>query len=177
MLFVARGFQHRVGGYALCIGALLCAVFSNSGCTLKRKTSSLEPDFQQITEHPLPPEQAKAMVKEVGNNWLYGDGMGNTAIAVGSTIAFPPLGLWWLGNAALSLAGYEPLRVADALPKQEGDAWRHAYDSVAGAPGRVAAAIAGKEFRSEELAKERLKSYFPAVPAPQLENEKHAALP
>ncbi len=114
-------------------------------------------DVREVTQKPLTPEQSGELLGEVGNNWLYGQGVGETALMVGTSIVFPPYALWVLGNAALDVSGYEPLRVSDALPEQEGKAWKDTYDAVTSSPGRLSASLAGEEFRSQEVAKERIE--------------------
>lgn len=134
-----------------------CAPASNN-----KALDPTTPSFNQIVAKPLPPEQAEEMLDQVGQNWLYGQGVGDTAVVIGSTVAFPPIGLWWLGNAIASLSGYEPLRVSDALPGESGKIWEKSYDTATSGPGRIAAAVAGKEYRIQELAKESLKKYIPS---------------
>ena len=135
-----------------------------SGCAVSKKAEK-KPALAEIVENPIPPEKAEGLLGEVGENWLYGVGLGDTAITVGTICAFPPYALWVVGNAALSVSGYEPLRFSDALPEKERDTWKEAYASVASGPGRLSAAIAGREFRSEGVAKDRLEKYLkePAV--------------
>lgn len=123
----------------------------------------------QAIKEPLSPEETEAILGEVGNNWLYGEGIGDTALTVGTVLIFPPFAIWVAGNAVASLAGYEPLRVSDMLPEEEGKEWEKAYGSVAAGPGRVAAAVAGREFRTKEQARERLRPY--------IERENKAATP
>lgn len=156
----------------------LCAVLLGApfGCTPRQ---SSEPDPAQIAKqaalNPLSPEEADAMLSDVGENWLYGNGLGETAIAVGSVVAFPPAAIYWLGNVALSAAGYEPIGVSSVLPEDEKAQWNGIYDGISGAPGRVSAAIAGKEFITREHAKERLDKYLPPMPAPEVESKNEAS--
>ena len=126
------------------------------GCTLKKKAEP-DPALAAATGKPLPPEKSEEVLNQMGENFIYGQGVGETAMNVGGVILFPPYAIYLLGNAALSLSGYEPLSVSDALPEEEGKAYREAYDSVTSGPGRVAAAVAGKEFRTKEVIKEDYK--------------------
>jgi hypothetical protein len=139
------------------IGAVsFCAL---GGCALKKKAS--EDQLSQVVKSkPLKPEESKEMLKEVGQNWLYGQGVGETALTVGTIVIFPPYALWVLGNAALSVSGYESIKFSDALPPEEKAAWVDTYDSMASGPGRLTAAIAGKEFRTQDVAKEKLDKYI-----------------
>lgn len=127
-----------------------------TGCTLKKKAEP-DPTFQAIQGKQLSPEQSEQMLDQLGSNWLYGQGVGETAMNVGGVLLFPPYAVYLIGNAALSLSGYEPLSVADALPEKGGEAYREAFDSVAAGPGRFAAAVAGKEYRTKEVIKEDYK--------------------
>jgi hypothetical protein len=154
------------------VGLFFLALSVSVGCTPRQ---SPDPDPAQIAKqaalNPLSPEEADAMLGDVGENWLYGNGLGETAIAVGSVVAFPPAAIYWLGNVALSAAGYEPIGVSTVLPEEEKAQWNGIYDGISGAPGRVSAAIAGKEFITREHAKERLDKYLPPVPAPEVESK------
>jgi len=127
-----------------------------TGCTLKKK-SEPDPVLQAAAGKPLSPEQSEEVLDQIGSNWLYGQGVGETAMNIGGVILFPPYALYLIGNAALSLSGYEPLSVANALPEEEGANYREAYDSVAAGPGRFAAAVAGREYRTKEVIKEDYK--------------------
>ena len=122
------------------LASLLFLVFC--GCTPK----AAQPPLPQ----PKTEAEAHAMLKSTGEDWLYGSGVGVTAANVGGTILFPPYGIYVLGNSLLSLSGYEEIRITDALPEEERKSWDEIYTSVTSAPGKVAAAMAGSEFRSEE---------------------------
>lgn len=134
-----------------------CILLVLSSCSvLKEKKEPDEP-------FPIPPEKitdknAPAIAKEAGGNWLYGQGVGETAVAAGGIFVFPPYALYLLGNAALSYSGYEPLYVSNALPEDAKASWNQTYETVTSAPGKLNAAIAGEEFRSQDLIKERYQS-------------------
>jgi len=108
-------------------------------------------------DKPLPPEKGQELLGEAGANWWYGQGLGETALNVGAVVAFPPYAIYLLGNAALSLSGYEPIEFSNALPEAPREQWRSVYEGVTESPGRVTAAIAGEEFRSKERAAARIK--------------------
>lgn len=147
----------------LCVSIVLIGCSASGGPQLKRDDSQV--DIAAIAAKPLPPEKAEQMLGEIGENWLYGEGIGETAITVGTCVVFPPYILWVVGNGVLSLSGYQPLQFSDALPQAQGEAWREAYQTVASGPGRLAAAIAGKEYRSQEIAKDNLMKYMPPTEA------------
>jgi len=142
--------------FALCIflGAGLPA------CSLLKEKEDNDTELQEVLKKPLPPEKSEELLNEVGSNWLYGEGLGETALAAGSVVFFPPYAIYMLGNGILSLSGYEPIYVSDALPDEERDQWQDTYRSVVSGPGRLTSAVAGHEFRSQELAKERIKDVF-----------------
>jgi hypothetical protein len=94
---------------------------------------------------------------EVGSNFAYGPGLGDTAVSIGTAVIFPPYIIYLLGNTALSLSGYEPVTVSSMLPKEEGRAWSNGYDTLVSGPGRMVAAVAGHEYRSREVAQEKLR--------------------
>jgi hypothetical protein len=50
------------------------------------------------------------------------------------------------------------------LPKDEGETWSSTYDDIMGVPGRVVAAVAGKEYRSREVADKRLREILSETP-------------
>ena len=92
------------------------------------------------------PEEAQRKLGEMGDNWLYGYGMGRTAVNIGAIVLFPPYAIYVLGNAALQVAGEDPLYLTDALPDAPREAYLNAYDGVTGTPGRLSAALAGVPF-------------------------------
>ena len=130
------------------------------GCALLEKRQAPEPDLQSIAQHPLSPEQTEDLLKDVGGNWLYGAGLGESAVSAGTIFLFPPYALYLLGNAMLSLNGYEEIRVTNALPGEGREAWDTVYQGVTALPGKVAAGVAGEEYRTPEVAKERLDKYI-----------------
>ncbi len=148
---------------------MLCLLLPAAcGITKPRQPTPQDPDFTMITQNPLPPEKAGELLEEVSTNWLYGEGFGSTLLNVGTAIIFPPYAIYLLGNGALTLAGYEPIYWSNALPEQDRKDWQASYSQVVSIPGRVAAATAGEEFRTQERAKEAIKKYFqPSTQAAQ----------
>ena len=135
---------------------LTLTVSQLSACTPASSNSDrdLPPtSVSDAIEHPLTPEETQELMGKVGDNWLYGGGFGRTALDLGLIYAAPPYAIYLLGNAIASLAGYEPLEVTDALPKEEEEQWDSFYDTVTSGPGRVSAAVAGKDFRTREVIK------------------------
>ena len=133
----------------------LCTV-QLCGCAEVFKKSE-QPELPPITK-PLTAEQRDAVMDEMGRNFLYGQGLGNTAINVGTAIVFPPYLIAIIGNGALELAGYEPLSISQAMPEPVRENYVAGRDAVIGAPGMAAAAIAGEEYRTQSMAKDAIKS-------------------
>ena len=92
--------------------------------------------------------EAKEQIASSGKSWLFGSGLGKTLANVGTIVVFPPYGLYLLGNAGLTLAGYEPLFLTDALPSTPRKYVLGAYDEVTSVPGRITALVAREEFSS-----------------------------
>ena len=137
---------------------LLCVMASLvSGCGVIKEKPQSQVDEISAVGKPMSPEQAKAVLGEVGSNFAYGPGIGDAAVNLGAVIVFPPYILYLLGNTALSLSGYEPVTVSSLLPQEEGKAWSNGYDTVVSGPGRFVAAAAGREYRSREVGDERLR--------------------
>ncbi len=138
-----------------------------SGCGLIKKQQPSDEDLNaavvRASKTPMPPEKTKELLNEVGSNWLFGQGVGETAVNIGTAVIFPPYLIYLLGNAALSISGYEPITVSKMLPDEAGKNWSATYDTVTSGPGKVAAAIAGEEFRTDELAKGRIKKVLDSV--------------
>jgi len=136
-----------------------------SGCQFLKKKEGPEPtdlsqNIGQIIKKPLSPEETQELLGQIGQNWWYGQGVGGTALNAGAIVAFPPYAAYLLANGILSMSGYEPLEITRALPPEAKDAYDQAYDRVTSAPGQFNAAIAGEEFRTQTVAKEKLKTYL-----------------
>lgn len=136
---------------------ILLALAACSGQILKPRSEPDQMSFKPTGGRALSPQQTREVMGEVGGNWLYGEGVGETALAAGTVAAFPPYAAVLLGNAVLSLSGYEPIWLSDALPAEEKEQWNEIYDTVGAAPGRFNAAVAGEEFRTREVVNERYK--------------------
>lgn len=147
-------------------------LFGLSSCSLLHKEEQpATAELTSIISKPLPPEKTQELLGEVGDNWLYGQGMGGTIATVGTVVLFPPYALLVAGNAGLSLAGYKQIWLSDALPKEGQQAWQMAYNTVTETPGRVSAAIADEEFRTQEVAREKIMNVLQSPPS-QPQNSK-----
>ena len=132
-----------------------------SSCSVLQKEDDPQMSLaKDSVQKPLSPEKTEELMGKVGGNWLYGQGLGETALTVGTIFAFPPYAIYVLGNGALSVAGYKPLHVTDALPEDARDGWNSVYDSVTGAPGHVAASVAGKEYREKDVIDEDFRQFM-----------------
>lgn len=140
--------------------ACVMLVVGVSGCSVLRKKEERSEDqvALQLSQKPMSPEKAQGVLSEMGENWLYGPGLGQTALNVGAMVVFPPYAIYVLGNSVLSMSGYEPLYVTDLLPDEERSEVNEMYDEVTTAPGRVSASLAGKEFRTKDVAAARLRA-------------------
>lgn len=141
-----------------------------SGCSLLEPKPSEDVDsaatVKNMIDKPLSPEQTGELLEEVGGNWLYGQGVGETTVTIGSIILFPPLAILHLGNAAISYSGYKPLGVSYLLSDEDEKGWNSVYDGVMSGPGRVIAGVSGKEYRSKEVIKRNMRKYY-VEPAPE----------
>jgi len=150
----ANGFSSRFEAIIL---AIIC-ILNAAACGVIKEKPKNENEAIDFVGKPIPPEKAEEVLSEVGSNFVYGPSLGETAVNVGTVVLFPPYALYLVGNAILSLSGYEPVTVSGFLPEEEGKAWSNTFDDVVSGPGKVAAAIAGKEYRSRQLADARMEA-------------------
>ena len=99
-------------------------------------------------------------MSDVAGNWFYGQGLGSSALTVGTIVVFPPYAVLALGNVILNLSGYESIGVSTVLPEEEKKSWNSFYDSVTSGPGRFTSAVAGREFVTNDMAKQKMASYL-----------------
>lgn len=125
-----------------------------------RKKETPEADLTAVAQNPLTPEETQELLGEVGNNWWYGEGVGDTAATVGTVVLFPPYAALLAGNAALNLTGYESIWLSDLLPEEDREQYRDTYRSITSMPGKANAELAGEEFRNEEEARRRLERFL-----------------
>ena len=146
-------------GVLLLIGSL---VVSGCGTVFKKRPPTKKTSMDLIGE-PIPPEQAKEVLSEVGKNFAYGTGLGDTALNVGAIVVFPPYAIYVVGNALLAVTGYETITPSKVLPKKAGESWAETYDTIVSGPGRVVAALAGHEYRSEVVKEQKLQAVFKKI--------------
>lgn len=131
------------------------------GCsTVGDSGGNVDLNYLSLAKRPLPPEESKELLADLGKNWLYGNGLGGTALNVGMIVTFPPYAIYVVGNACLSMAGYKEIGLGSVLPDRGREAWEDLYDGVTSGPGRFTSAIAGEEYRSRELARIKLDRYL-----------------
>lgn len=133
------------------------------GCGVIKERPESEPTSFAVVGKPMSNEQAKEAISEIGGNFAYGPGLGDAAVQVGTVVVFPPYALYLLGNAVLSLSGYEPVTVASLLPEEQGKSWSRTYDSAVSGPGKVVAAMAGHEYRSREVGDEKMRALLERI--------------
>jgi len=126
-------------------------------CTQKKTES---PSLNQVIAEPLPPEKTGELLTKVGQNWAYGQGLGETAMTVGAIVVFPPYAIYAIGNAIVDLAGYERLDPVKFLPPESQASVNEVYDTITEAPGRGVAKAAGVPFRDKETIKNDFNQFF-----------------
>jgi len=144
-------------------GLVTLACLACFGCGIIKERPESEPSSLAVVGKPMSSEQAKEALSEVGGNFAYGPGLGDAALQVGTAVVFPPYALYLLGNAVLSVSGYEPVTVASMLPEESGKAWSRTYDSAVSGPGKVVAAMAGHEYRSREVGDEKMRALLERI--------------
>ena len=134
---------------------IVIVVFFVCGCgVLQEKPADPTLDFMK---RPLTPQESEQLAGEVGGNFLYGQGFGEALISLGGIILWPPYALYALGNAGISLAGYQPLYVTNLLPEPVKSSYDTGYDVVSSGPGRFSAAIGKEEFRNQDVIRKRYR--------------------
>jgi hypothetical protein len=135
------------------------------GCSLLTPKNEPSVDIQTLSAGPLTPEQTEELLNRTGENWLYGQGFGETAVNAATAITFPPYAIYLLGNGLLNLSGYEPFEITAALPEEPRAMWGSAFEAVTSIPGNAAASLAGREFIDREEGVLRLKEVLATPPA------------
>jgi hypothetical protein len=161
-----RGFRERPRGFLVgCPQGLLAALFMFilTSCGIIKERPADKPSGLDVVGKPMTSDQAEEVLGTVGGNFAYGPGLGDAALNIGTAVVFPPYAIYLLGNAVLSVSGYEPVTIASLLPEEDGKKWSRTYDTVVSGPGRVVAAMAGREYRSQEVADERLSAVLERV--------------
>lgn len=146
------------------IALITTVVLGNVGCGIIKEKPPAKIDEMSLVGKEIPPEKAEEILGEVGDSFVYGPSLGETVTNVGVAIAFPPYALYLLGNAILSLSGYEPVTISSMLPEEEGKNWSNTVDTVMSGPGRMVAAMAGHEARSREVNEEKMRQLLAALP-------------
>jgi hypothetical protein len=144
-------------------GAAAVLIFGCSACGLIKERPADKPSGLDVVGKPMTSEQAKEVLGTVGGNFAYGSGLGDAALNIGTAVVFPPYAFYLLSNAVLSVSGYEPITISSLLPEEDGKQWSRTYDKVVSGPGRVVAAVAGHEYRSQEVADERLSAVLQKI--------------
>lgn len=133
-------------------------LFSSCSYILKPKKENIKIEDVKIALNNATEKDYDEIVSTASNSWFYGQGLGETALNVGTIVAFPPYALFLLGNTALDFAGYEKIGVSTVLPEDAKKTWSKSYDEVLSVPGRITAAVSKEEYVDREEANRKLIS-------------------
>ena len=122
--------------------------FATLGCGI---SSNIDPNSQ--SERDI----AYRQLDEFANSWAYGEGLGHTTLNISGAIIFPPYTLFVLTNALIQASGGQALGLSRVLDEDKRSTWERIYAGIVGVPGRLSAAIAGKEYRSGDFASKQAK--------------------
>ena len=143
---------------------LVFALIVFQGCsTILKEKEQPQLGLEQAITQPLTPEETDELLSKTGDDFVYGPGLGKTALNVGAVVMFPPYAIYLVGNALLEVGGYEPIEISDALGKEGSANWDSAYEAVISGPGRVTAAVAGREYKDQELIKDETQVFLEKV--------------
>lgn len=140
--------------------SVIILMIMNALCSCAPAKESHEQSFSQVVKNPMPPEKAGELIEKTGGNWLFGQGVGETALTVGTCVLFPPYVLYVVGNAGLSLAGYERVTLISALPHESEAEATTVYDGITEMPGRVFSVFAGENFRTKEYVQNDMNTFL-----------------
>lgn len=158
--------RESIGNFIGCL-LLLVAACAPVGCGVVKKKPEGEPNGLDLVGKPIPPQQAREILSELGSNFAHGPALGDTALNIGTVVLFPPYAVYLVGNALLSISGYEPITVSSILPEEDGKRWSNTYDQLVSGPGKVVAAMSGREYRSREVGKLKMQEVLKRVEAEQ----------
>lgn len=130
--------------------------FTSCSYLLKPKTSKVKLSDVKLALSKATEKDYEEIVDTASNSWFYGEGLGEAAVNVGTTVAFPPYAIYLLGNTVLDLAGYEKIGVSTFLSNDSKQKWRKAYSGVVGIPGSLTAVASSKQFVDSEEAEEKI---------------------
>jgi hypothetical protein len=60
------------------------------GCSIIKKKPADATDEFSLAGKTIPPEKAQELLSEVGGNFAYGPGLGDSAVTVATVVLFPP---------------------------------------------------------------------------------------
>lgn len=136
---------------------VLCFLAVCSGCSSSRSQqqthhASATAELARLNlEHPLTPAESEKVLRTAKDSVMYGSTLGDVSFKLVSGILVPPYGIYLLGRGAWELvSGTKAPEVTDILPEKDKQMWDATYDDIVSAPGRVSAALAGKEFRTSD---------------------------
>ncbi len=136
------------------------------GCRSTQPLGASLAEIVRNVNHPEELNQDTSGFSDTLLDWVFGGGLGRTALNIGTVVVFPPYAFYMLGNAGIALAGYDPLYVTDALPGPARDGVLGVYNEVTSLPGRINAAVLREHFCAPQ---NQLQSQ--RQPAPHLSEE------
>lgn len=144
------GFNYKSSLRNFCILVLFFLTACSSTAQSNDNNNEINTiSFKEIREDADNPEKYQEKLDNYLDKWFYGQGLGQSITNIGTAVFFPPYALYLLGNAGLSIAGYQPLYVSSILPEKSKDTIMAPYNSVTSIPGRITSSIAGKEYNGK----------------------------
>ena len=121
-----------------------------SACFIETRLAGSSPTdhVHRLVKDPLTPDETGEFLSTAAGNWAYGQGLGDTAAKVGTSIVFPPFLVAWLGSAVVEMAAYEI---------KTPESFNRVYEGVTSIPGHVTAKVAGVDFRDKKLAHKKIE--------------------
>jgi hypothetical protein len=155
-----RQFLLRLSG-VLILSSAVCGCSSLRSAHDRNSRASSASELARLNlERPLTPREAELVLNAAKESVVYGPSLGDVTLKVVSGILFPPYGIYLLGRGGWEMVtGTRAPEVTDILPDKDKEMWDATYDDIVSAPGRVSAALAGKEFKT----KDRVESDWAAV--------------
>lgn len=136
--------------------AIFCLSLTSCSYLLKPKNSKVKISEVKLALSKATEKDYEEIVSVASDSLFYGEGLGEAAINVGATVAFPPYAIYLLGNTVLDLAGYEKVGVSTFLSNESKQKWKKAYSGVVGIPGSITAVVSSKEFVDRDATEDKI---------------------
>ncbi len=131
------------------LGVSLFVIFLCS-CSTQQQGSSHSKVVDDLIKDPLTEDETVEVLDQSAQNWFYGNGLGDTAFKIGTSVLFPPVALVWLADVGMQATGTGSVSLKAVLPEDTSDTIIENYQAVVSVPGKVTSLVAGKEFRDQE---------------------------